>query len=303
MKSTVVKMYDYKSWEIPAEITLWRIADGEIEQQLERLSHDHAYEMDADTVELLDSVACRGECESSRWNRAVLLIYPGRKLCAGEIETALIGAKVGESRTVATPDGDVKLTVTRIVRRRNLPIGDKLVKAIGIENVETVEDYYRWYRDQNEPERRANAAMRIAYQMIKQIVEKSEFCFDENEKRDWLNDRVERYYRALVLAGIDPTIPQEGTVFLTEEQAKAKMYAGFEPQFSIYVVCGHLVETLTGVAAETFCEEAIEELATDNNMPVEELVERSGKYACYDKLLQDKALALLATYTEQFLED
>ena len=145
--------------------------------------------------------------------------------------------------------------------------------------------------------------MRIAYQMIKQIVEKSEFCFDENEKRDWLNDRVERYYRALVLSGIDPTIPEEGTVFLTEEQAKAKMYAGFEPQFSIYVVCGHLVETLTGVAAETFCEEAIEELATDNNMSVEELVERSGKYACYDKLLQDKALALLATYAEQFLED
>ena len=34
MKSTVVKMYDYKSWEIPAEITLWHIADGEIEQQL-----------------------------------------------------------------------------------------------------------------------------------------------------------------------------------------------------------------------------------------------------------------------------
>ena len=139
MKSKVVKMYDYKSWEIPAEITRWRIADGEIEQQLKRLSHDHAYEMDADTVELLDSVACRGECESSRWNRSVLLIYPGRKLCAGEIETALIGAKVGESRTVATPDGDVKLTVTRIVRRRNLPIGDKLVKAVGIENVETVE--------------------------------------------------------------------------------------------------------------------------------------------------------------------
>ena len=88
-----------------------------------------------------------------------------------------------------------------------------------------------------------------------------------------------------------------------EVLAKAKMYADFEPQFSSYVVCGHLVETLTGVTAEAFCEEAIKELATDNHMSVEELVERSGKYACYDKLLQDKALALLATYTEQFLED
>ena len=302
MKSTVVKMYDYKSWEIPAEITLWRITDGEIEQQLERLSHDHAYEMDADTVELLDSVACRGECESSRWNRAVLLIYPGRKLCAGEMETALIGAKVGESRTAATPDGDVKLTVTRIVRHRNLPIGDELVKAVGIKDVETVEDYYRWYRDQNEPERRVNAAMRIAYQMIKQISEKSEFCFDEDEKHAWLSDRVDRFYNAMVLAGIDPTVPQEGFDFLTEEQAKAKMYANFEPQFRSYVACGHLVETMTGVAAETFCEEGLERLAADNNMSAEAMVERSGRYMCYDKLLQDKALSLLTAYTEQFLE-
>ena len=303
MKSTVTKMYDYKSWKIPSQITLWRIADEEIGQQLERLSHDYARETDADTVELLDSVACQGKSESSRWNRPVLLIYPGRKLCAEEMENALVGAKLGESRTVTMPDGDVTLTVTRIVRRRNMPVGDDLVKAVGIEGGETVEGYYRWYRDQYEPERRANAAMRIAYQMIKQIVEKSEFRFDENEKRDWLNDRVERYYRALVLAGIDPTIPQEGTVFLTEEQAKAEMYADFEPQFSSYVVCGHLVETMTGVAAETFCENGLEKFAADNNMSVEELVESSGKYACYDKLLQDKALALLTAYTEQFLED
>lgn len=303
MKSTVTDMYDYKSWKIPAELTLWRIADEEINQQLERLSHDHAYETDADTVELLDSVACRGESESPRWNRPVLLIYPGRRLCAEELETALVGAKVGESRTVTTPDGDVKLTVTRIVRRRNMPVGDNLVKAVGIEGADTVKDYFRWYREQNEPERRSNAAMRIAYQLIKQITEKSEFNFDEDEKRAWLNDRVDRFYQALVLAGIDPTVPQDGTDFLTEEQAKANMYVSFEPQFSCCIVCGHLVETLTGVDAETFCEENMEKLAADNHMSAEELIAKSGKSACCDKLLQDKALALLAAYTEQFLED
>lgn len=303
MKLKVSKMYDYKSWKVPAELTLWRIADGEIDRQLERLSHDLAYETEADTVELLDSVACRGESAAARWNRPVLLIYPGRKLCAEELEMALIGAKLGESRTVATPDGAVKLTVMRIVRRRRIPVGDELVKAAHIEGVNTVQDYRRWYRAQNEPERRSNAAMRIAYQLIKQITENSEFSFDEEEKRAWLNDRVDRLYQAMVLAGIDPTVPQEGTEFLTEEQAKANMYAGLEPQFSSYIVCAHLVETLTGVAAETFCEENMEKLAADNHMSAEELVARSGKYACDDKLLQDKALALLAAYTEQFLED
>lgn len=303
MKSTVIKLYDYTQFEIPAEWKLWRIKDEEIAAKLETLSHNHAFEADVDTVELLDSVACRGESESPRWNRPVMLFYPGRKLCDTAIENALVGAKVGESRKVTTPDGNVTLTVTRIIRRRNMPVGDELVKAEGIDGVETVADYYRWYREQNEPERRTNAAMLIAYQMIKRIAAESEFSFDEEEKRAFVTDQVDRFYRALVLAGIDPTIPKEGFDFLTEEQAKANMYADYEPFFNTYVACWHLVKSLAGVDAEAFCEAGLEKLAADNNMTVEAMLENSGRDACYGKLLQDKTLELLAAYTEQFLED
>lgn len=303
MKSTVTKLYDYTRFEIPAEWTLWRIKDEEIASKLETLSHNHAIEADVDTVEPLDSVACRGESESPRWNRPVLLFYPGRGLCSPELENALVGAKLGESRTVSTPDGNVTLNVTRIIRRRNMPVGDELVRAESIEGVETVADYYRWYREQNEPERRTNAAMMIAYQMIKRIAAESEFSFDEDEKRAFVTDQVDRFYRALVLAGIDPTIPKEGFDFLTEEQAKANMYSDYEPFFNTYVACRHLVELLAGVDAETFCEAGLEKLAADNNMTVEMMLENSGRDACYSKLLQDKALELLAQYTEQFLGD
>lgn len=304
MKSTIIKLYDYKQAVIPAEWGLWRITDGEVAEKLETLSHNHAIETEPDTVERFDSVACSGKSEAARWNRKSLRFYPGRKLCDADIENALIGAKIGESRTVRTEEGEITLTVTRIVRRRSMPVGDELVKAEGIDGVTTVADYYRWYREQNEPERRMNACMRTAYQLIHQIAENSEYSFDEGEKRTFVSDRVDRIYQAMVMAGADPTIPKEGFDFLTEEQAKANMYDQFEPTFSAYVACGYLVKTLGGVDdLDAFCEAGLERLAADLNLSVDTLLENNGEAMCYDKLLQDKALELLAVYTEQFLED
>lgn len=303
MKSTITKMYDYKLAEIPAEQRLWRIKDEEIAQKLEVLSSNHAYETEPETVEKFDSVACGGKSAVPRWNRSSLRFYPGRGLCDAAIENALIGAKVGESRTVQTEEGEITLTVTRVIRRQRMPVGDALVKAEGIEGVETPADYYRWYREQNEPERRTNATLLMAYQLIKKIAGKSEFSIDEAEKRTWLNERVDAIYNAMLAAGIDPTIPEEGFDFLTEEQAKAKIYQNFEPLFNNYVTCGYLVETLAGVDAETFCEQGLAKLAAEHNMTADELLKSNGKSICYDKLLQDKALELLAAYTAQFLEE
>ncbi len=302
MKSSVVKLFDYLCWDAPAELCRWRIADEEIQARLERLSRDKAYEFEADSVELFDSVSCLGASESPRWNRR-LLFYPGRKLCEEALETALLGARRNESVSVETPEGKLTLTVQNIVRRRVVPVGDELVQLLGMEGVGTVEDYFRWYRAQNEPERRSNAKMYIAYQLLKKIAEQSEYCFDEDERREWLDDRMERYYNALLLAGVDPTVPSEGTDFLTEEEAKEKIKAGFEPQFKGAVACAHIVEKACGVSADAFCEEGLPQLAETYHMSAEAFVAANGRQACYDKLLQDKTLELLSAYTEVFLED
>ena len=302
MKSRIVSAYDYKQAEIPAELGLWRVRDEEIAAKLETLSHDHAYETEPETVERFDSVACSGESTISRWNRTSLRFYPGRRLCDAAIEDALIGAKPGETRSVTTEEGDIALTVTRVIRRVNMPVSDELVQAENIEGVMTVADYERWYRDQNEPERRINATFRMAYHLIEAMMEKSEFAFDENEKHDFLAEQVDIIYDAMVQAGVDPTIPKEGFDFLTEEQAKANMIADFAPRFTEYVTCAHLVELLAGVDAEALCEETLPRLAAENNMTAEALLEGSGKSMCYGKILQDKALELLVPYVEQFLE-
>ena len=99
MRSKVTKPYDYKLIPVPREMRLWRITDQELEEHLETLSHNHAYEADVDMVELGDSVACRGESAAARWNRPVLLFYPGRGICDEALENACVGAKLGERRT------------------------------------------------------------------------------------------------------------------------------------------------------------------------------------------------------------
>lgn len=303
MKSTVTTIFDYQSFPIPEELRRWRIPDAEIQARLETLSHNHSVETEPDTVEALDGVACKGESTVSRWNRPNLQFYPGRKLCSETMENALIGAKLGETRTVSTEEGDITLTVNRIVRRRHMPVGDELVQEEHIPGVSTLEDFARWYRETHEPEQRYNAKMRMAYALLHQITDRSQYAIDEEEKRAHVTERVNLIYEAYLKAGIDPTIPEEGTDFLTEEQAKEKMYRQFASTFPMAVASEYLVRTLDGVEdVDAFCQAGLEKLAADNHLTVEELLQGNGIYVCREQLLQNRALELLADYAEQYLE-
>lgn len=303
MKSTITNLYDYKSASIPEELRRWRIPDAEIQARLDTLSHNHSVETEPDTVEALDGVACKGESTVPRWNRPNLQFYPGRKLCSETMENALIGAKLGETRMVHTEEGNITLTVTRIVRRRHMPVGDALVQAEHIPGVSTLADFARWYRETNAPERQYNAKMRMAYYLLHQITDRSEYDINETEKKAHVSERVELIYQAYLKAGIDPTIPEEGTDFLTEEQAKEKMYRQFESTFPMAVASEYLVRTLDGIDdVDAFCQAGLEKLAADNHLTVEKLLQDNGIYVCQEQLLQNRALELLADHAEQYLE-
>ena len=197
MKSTITKLYDYHQAVIPPELCQWRITDAELTEQLETLSHNHAYEADVDTVQTGDSVACRGESAAERWNRPVLLFYPGRGICDEALENVCVGAKLGERRTVTVDGDEITLTVTRIVRHQWMAVSDELIRTENIPGVTTLEEYGRWYRAANEPTRRSNAAYRIAYNLAEQVAEKSEFAIDEPERSLWVQDWVDRMYDAM----------------------------------------------------------------------------------------------------------
>ncbi len=302
MKSTITQLYDYKQSVIPAEMRLWRVKDEEVRERLETLSRNHALEAEAEKVQNGDSVACRGESQAARWNRETLLFYPGRGLCAPELENACVGAKVGESRTVQTAEGEVTLTVKRIIRRSNMPIGDELVKLEGIEGVETVADYDRWYREDKSVSYRQRALRQSANFLLDEIQEKSKLSIDQEEKDAWMWERINMIYNSLIAAGIDPKIPQEGFDFLTEEQAKEKMFKEQEWTFTAYVVQAYMAEKLSGQSMEEICQAGLEAMAAEHGMTVEALRATSCDAMIYGKFAVEKALEELCKYTEQFLE-
>lgn len=302
MKSTIIRLYDYKQSVIPHEMRLWRVKDEEVQAQLETLSRNHAFEADVEEVQSGDSVACRGESAAARWNRETLLFYPGHGLCDAALENACVGAKVGESRTVQTAEGKVTLTVKRIVRRSNMPIGDELIKLEGIEGVETVADYDRWYREDKGAFYRQRALYQSANFLLEEIQEKSELFIDREEKDAWLKERVNSLYDALVAAGMDPKIPSEGFDFLTEEQAKEKMYKEQEWAFTAYVVQSYMAEKLSGRTMDDICREGLEKLAAEHGMTAEALRSASCDAMIGGKFAMEKAMEELGKYTEQFLE-
>lgn len=303
MKSTITKLYDYKQSVIPDELRRWRVPDEEIAAQLEILSHNHAYETEPETVQTGDSVACRSESAAARWDRETLLLFPGRNLFDSALENACVGAKVGESRTVSLPEGEVKLTVKRILRRANMPVGDELVQAEHIEGVNTVAQYYDWYRADKRDFNRMRAKYQSASFLLDEIEKHSTFSIDQEEKRAWVTERANSLYDAYIAAGIDPRIPQEGVDILTEEQAKAQIYGQLECTFKTFVTQTYMVEQVFGLDLEDVCRESLEKLAAEHGMSPDALRATSCDSMIQAKFAQEKIIELLGDYTEQFLED
>lgn len=321
MRSKVIKLYDYTQAEVPAKLRLWRVSEKEIDEELAALSRSHARENDVSEVQLGDSVVCRGESAVPRWNKPVLLFYPGHGLCEKVIEDALVGIKAGESKTVAASEGSAVLTVTRIIRREAHPIDDDLVKLEAIEGVESVADYRRWYREKTEKWNRDHDRGYLARHLLEEVIEKSEYEIDEAEELEWVTYCAEQARKFDEMQGIDPTIPEEGTEFLTEEQVQQKYIDKCRPRFRSVVACPAVAVLLSGMDEETLYQACAAEeqkrreryfnsLSPEEREKIKERQEQAKEWqkevpesAIRSQEFFNKAEELLRDYSEKLLEE
>lgn len=303
MNSKVKTLFDYRSVSVPSELGKWHMPQEELEAQLNILSHAHAIETEEEMVEVGDSVACKGESDCPRWNRKVLLFYPGHGLCDKTLENGLLGARMGETRSLQTPEGAVRLTVQRIVRRKDMPIGDAMVQCEGIEGVTTLTDYSRWFREQKEDFYRQRARYQCAKYILEEVEKNSLLSIDPEEQDAWVRQYANCVYDAMVAAGMDPTVPDEGVEFLTEEQAREKMFHQYAWVFPSYIVQAHMAELLSGKSIEDICKEGLEKLAVAHGMTVEAVKATSCQSMIYGKFALEAAMDLLGSYAERFLEE
>lgn len=292
MKSRVTKLFDYTRAEVPENLRRWRVTEKALEEHLAVLGRSHALENEAEEVRTGDSVVCRGESGVGRWNKPVLLFYPGSGLCEKVIEDALIGMKPGESRAVDANEGDVTLTVIRIVRREDHPVNDELVKLEGVEGVETVEAYRAWYRETTEREDRKRNLGYLARHLLEEIEKNSEYDIDEAEETAWAEVQGAEWRKTEEAQGIDPSLPEEGTDFLTEEQIREKYVNLARPYFRRHFAYAAVAVALSGRDEETlFQEELAYEAREYYHTSVEELMKQiKGQ----ERFMRDNAFFNLA---------
>ncbi len=212
--------------------------------------------------------------------------------------------KAGESRTIAADEGDVKLTVTRIVRREAHPIDGELVKLEAIEGVETLEDYRRWYRKTTEERNRKDRLAHLARHLLDEIAAKSEYEIDEAEECEWARTLADMEYDAAVANGIDPTVPEEGTEFLTEEQARQKYFDMCWPLFRNELAYAAAAERLSGMEAEAFYRAELErEAEAYYHKTAEDLLAMAPEIVWRNQVFHIGAENLLRNYSEQLLEE
>ncbi len=305
MRSKVISLWDYTQYQLPEELTKWRVREEEIRQKLEAISKSHAQELEGEVVQIGDSISCHGESNIARWNKEPLLFFPGRNLVDPTFENACLGHRLGDTVTVTTPEGEVKLTVNRIIRRQAMPISDTLVKLENIDGVQALDDYTRWYRETTEAERRSQLLRSAAGQLQNLLLQNSQLEIDQEEAREFCQDMVDSQFKAM--GGMDNmnlVLLDEDVLNPTEVGVKKKLLEMRLESYPAYVLCTHIVEALAGLDAQQVCAEGWKTILEMNQeLKTEEDVRAyAGTSLPKEFAIQNAASQFLRTYVEQFME-
>lgn len=297
MKSKVTYLYDMRQASVPEELRKWRVSEAEVQAQLARVAAAHPVETKPDTVETGDSVLCRTAGREEKWNRDALPFYPGRNMMP-EAENVLIGMHVGETKKA----GDKTITVLEITRRRPAPLTDALIACECVEGVSTLSQYTEWWKRNTEQERRNKAVSNIVYRLQAEVVSHSEILCDEVEMDRMSHELAQKQYTAMVNAGIDPTVPDEGVDFLTEEEALEKMAQENRLRLMGCIVNEHYATVLYPMSKEEY-ETALKEMEADMGKTREELLEYAGEALMNDFIYNKVFYAHASAFAETLLED
>ena len=304
MRSKVTALFDYRGEPLSDSATRWRIPDTEIEEQLAALARAHAEALPAEIVETGDAVRCVCVGETSLPGRESVLLYPGRKLPgAEEAEGLVLGKRPGDTFAAAINGTALTLRVLEVLRCCCPPPGDDaLVRLERLPGVETLEDYARWYREQNEPVRRKDAAESISAFWLRQIAEKSEYAIDEEEQRQWAENNARLAFRSQVAAGQNPCIPETGFELLTEEEALAQMADRYMSRFPAMLAVRCLVNQRGIVYGEELLGPRYEQIAEFLHCTPEEARSEIHPELIFDNAYMNKAAELLCEEAIPFLE-
>ena len=231
--SHVVSLYDYHQSEIPDELRLWRVRDDEIQTKLTELAARQTAYAPAASAAAGDGVRCTCINGCTLNGRTKVLLYPGQTLPGAEAaEQAVLDHAVGDEFETELAGAPITLRVEEILRKQPAPpVSDALVKAAGIDGVDSIAAYARWYREQNEGTNRMHRISQLSSFWFQEVAAHSEVSIDPDEQEAYASVLAQQIFDDMVRCGIDPHIPEEGTELLSDEQAIAQYKQGALDEF------------------------------------------------------------------------
>lgn len=181
MKGVVTSLFPLEKVDLPEEFLDVAVSPEQVEEALNRLSLRYAEEGEADTVQAGDTVYCHADPDSYPDGRTILL-YPGVQMPgAEETAQALIGRRVAESFSTTLGEKEVTLTIEKIVRPVPVEVNDALIASVGIEGVNTVEEYRAYVAEKMRQDAMTEKHKLAMAYVERWLEENSTFAFEEGE--------------------------------------------------------------------------------------------------------------------------
>ncbi len=262
MASTIAKLYDVKTkLEIPASMRAWRVTQADVDAALAVMAREHAYLERVKTVQTGDTVHCQA-LDSGKYAGRTVLLYPGQNMRgARKAEQAVLSLKEGDRFGTelggvhiddprktqeenqagfdACHGEPVQLEIREIWRLRDMEISDQLAKAKGFETLEQLKESYI---TEYQPQKLTQVKTELVRLVLKALLDHSEYDMDPEEAKAWTEAKGKQMYDMLIRNGADPHIPEEGFVFLTDEEALEKLTREQLPQYKEMVMLRYLAQ-------------------------------------------------------------
>ena len=139
-KSMLFEVYDFRKVDISPYLGCFAPDEARCKKDLEALCARYGKKIKVETVSVGDLVTLGYSSPMPRFNRKRMALRVGEGKIAPELERALVGMAVGESKTVRIGVIDVTLNVYKCVHTVPAELTDEAVLAFGLEGVSTVAD-------------------------------------------------------------------------------------------------------------------------------------------------------------------
>ena len=194
MQSKVLSMFPFEQVDISAFRRRPEIDEARLQKELDRAVYPYITWAEGDVADLGDVVSCRKESADARFRRDQAKITVGAGLLDKAEEQKLAGARVGTARTLTCRGSKVTVTVLAVRKRKVPPLEDRMVAALGIDGVQTVDQYRAYLMDQALDEQFDRDSYEVIQWVMDTVRERSEVIISQEDWQqcvDWDLNRLE----------------------------------------------------------------------------------------------------------------